>query len=153
MKKFIYVVLLLAVFAEILSIVFVANLIGWFLVIFALFIEILVGFSFIQKSMSNTSSMYMSGFGQNSNKIQYLITGILLAIPGFVSDVLIVLVWIPKLRKIFMSTILPFMIGMFLKQRIFTSDNTIYDKPKSNPQRSNDKSNNVIIDAEYEEKK
>lgn len=156
MKKLFLVILFIIVLAELLSIAFVAGIIGWGSVIFVLFIQVIVGITLIQKGVMARHSALDSMEQRNQNFLKFCISGILLIIPGFFTDVLGLMIWIPKIRSFFATNIFPWVMGKFVNGNLSGFKNMYSDSSYNN--RSNNSyryggNDDEVIEAEYTEKK
>ncbi len=123
---------------EIAIFILVGSLIGVFLTLLLVAITMIIGFSLLKKQSAKTMQQMQeamqSGKMPNLDFIQHSIksiAAILLIIPGFLTDLIGILLFLPKAR--------PMIIGLFTK--------TKFMKPKKTKKAK--KKNDDVIEGEY----
>jgi UPF0716 family protein affecting phage T7 exclusion len=92
---------------ELASIIYVSGEIGWLVAIYILGIEVIIGYSIVKKY--GIGSLLMGGMGMQSSSFASgaVVFGVMIAFPGFFSDVLAVASLIPFVRKALFAFLKP----------------------------------------------
>jgi UPF0716 protein FxsA len=137
------------------SLIFVGNIVGWFLSFIGIFLTAFIGIYLIRRLNRRVFMSWQSerqnnkpGLSKLAEGLSILLGGLLLVIPGYLTDLIGLICMIPILRTLIGSII----IANFADIRLFADLRKKHEYNDPNKENSETTSPIITIDGDYTEK-